>query len=337
MLDKNAKRDAAALRILLDVADEQRISAETILEGTELSTDRVYSYQGEIEVWQELRAIENLRDLEAPLSLAIESANRLHITTLGTLGYAMLSSYDIRSALEIAAKFHSISLWLCDVSTEARGDVVEFFVLPHTLPEACRDFCSIRGVASLKVWFSELLGRDIPPVSVQLRIPEPHDSPVQSAFFGTPVEYSAEVYKISFERSLFREPLKLADPWTRQRSEEELSVIKSRRESTVANQVRELILIDPKENQSEDNLAQVLRISGSTLRRRLKEEGTTFREVRAETLHSLARVMLIGSPKNIDEIADELGYSEAASFVRSFRRIEGMAPGAWRKAEREQQ
>tara|TARA_Y100001933_G_C19013731_1_gene570133 strand:+ start:7400 stop:8413 length:1014 start_codon:yes stop_codon:yes gene_type:complete len=336
MLDRNAKRDAAALRILLDVANEQRINPTSILIDTDLNVDNVYSHQAEIEVWQELRAIENLREIEAPLSLAIESASRLHITTLGALGYAMLSSFDIRSALEIAAKFHSISLWLCDVTTEARGNVVEFFVLPHTLPESCRDFCSIRGVASLKVWVSELLGRNIAPLSVQLRTPKPQDSDLYDSFFDTRIEYGAEVYKISFERSLFREPLKLADPWNRQRSEEELKAIKSRREATFANQVRELILINPKKNQSEDTVARSLKISGSTLRRRLKEEGTTFREVRAETLHALARVMLIGSPRNIDEIADQLGYSEAASFVRSFRRIEGIAPGAWRKAEREQ-
>lgn len=335
MLNKNAKRDAAALRILLDLAQDHRINLESILSETGLASEDVYSHEAEIKVHQELRAIENLLALDLPLSMAIESAARLHITTLGTLGYAMLSSYDIRSALEVASRFHSISLWLCDVTTQARDNKVDFLVLPHTLPESCQDFCSIRGVGSLKVCFSELLGRDITPLSVEFRIPEPLDSDVHDVFFGTKIQYGAERYKISFERSLFREPLKLADPWNRRRSEEELSGLKSRREPSFANQVRELILINPQKNQSEESLSKALKISGSTLRRRLKEEDTSFRQVRADTLHALARVMLLGSPKNIDKIADDLGYSEAASFVRSFRRIEGIAPGAWRKAKRE--
>lgn len=335
MLDRNAKRDAAALRILLDVAAGEALSAETILDRTNLSIEDVYKHNAEIEVWQELVAIENLTSISAPFSLAIASAERLHITTLGTLGYAMLSSRDIRAALEIASKFHSISLWLCDVTTQAREQVVEFFVLPHSLPEACRDFCSIRGIASLKVWVSELLGREIVPEEVRLKLPEPSNAEVYRSFFGCDVDFGTEVYKISFDRSLFREHLKLADPWTRQRSEEELKSIKSRREASFSNQVRELILVDPKSNQSEEAVSNQLKLSGSTLRRRLKEEGTTFRQVRAETLHSLAQVMLLGSTKNVEEIAEQLGYSEAASFVRSFRRIEGTAPGAWRKAERE--
>lgn len=34
----------------------------------------------------------------------------------------------------------------------------------------------------------------------------------------------------------------------------------------------------------------------------------------------------------LEQIAYTLGYSEAGSFCRAFKRVGGMAPGRWRKA-----
>lgn len=334
MLDEHAKRDAAALRVLIDIAGDSGIDAANILKESRLTKEDVFTPEAEIEVWQELAAIRNLMRERNWIENALSSGARLHITSHGTLGYAMLASKDLRDALRIASRFHSVSLWLCEVTTQRVGETVEFAVLPHALPEDCQDYCALRGVASLKIWMEDLLRRTIEPERVQLRLQEPEDPEHFEQLLGIAPEFQSDAFTISFKYDLFREPLTFADPWMRQKSMSELQKIKQKRGSSYANKVRELILDAPQKNGSEKTVSSALKISGSTLRRRLREEGTTFRDVRADTLHSMACLLLAGTSKNVDDIAYELGYSEAASFVRSFRRKENLSPGAWRKAQR---
>ena len=330
-MDKKNKRDAATLRVLLDLASESGISMDCLLADTGLNAGSIYQPCAEIEMWQELMVIEKLSTKPEPLALAIRNAKHLHITTLGTLGFAMLSSQNVFHALELAAKYHSISLWFCDVTAQIVGDDVELLVLSHSLPTKCRNYCSVRGLASLKTWFSEMLARDIVPIKVQCMMPRPEEAAYFEEYFNCEVEYEADAFSISFGSHLFDEPLRMSDKWARKRCELELDELKDRRRSSFANRVRDIISFAPRTHHSEDRISEALQISGSTLRRRLREEGTTFREVRAETLHSLACIMLTSSSRTVDEVAYLLGYSEAASFVRSFKRRENIAPGTWRK------
>jgi AraC-like DNA-binding protein len=334
-VEREAKRDASAFRVLLDLRERTGLTEEELLSGTVIISEVVYQPYAEIEMWQELRLIENLTAQHHQLPLALEAASKVHLTTMGTLGFGMLSSKNIFQALQLSAEFHSVSLWICDVATQVVSENVEFLLLSHSLPPACRDFCSMRGVASLKTWFNEMLGREIIPTRIQCMAQTPSDTQVFEEYFGCPVEFEADAYSISFATSLFTEPLKFADKWAWQRCELELRELKDRRRASFTNRVRDLISFAPKVNHSEESVSQALRVSGSTLRRRLREEGTTYREVRAETLHSLARVMLASSSRTVEEVADILGYSESASFVRSFKRREKVAPGPWRKAERQ--
>jgi AraC-like DNA-binding protein len=68
-----------------------------------------------------------------------------------------------------------------------------------------------------------------------------------------------------------------------------------------------------------------------TLRRRLTQEGMTYKELLAMTRRSLAIRMLQGSDLKIEVIALQLGYVDASSFVRAFKCWEGTTPAAYRK------
>ena len=54
------KREATALRLLLDVADKRGVSTPHILEGTQVTEADLSDPYFEIEAWQELVAIQNL-------------------------------------------------------------------------------------------------------------------------------------------------------------------------------------------------------------------------------------------------------------------------------------
>lgn len=81
---------------------------------------------------------------------------------------------------------------------------------------------------------------------------------------------------------------------------------------------------------SADKVARALGMSRQTLYRRLKEEGVTFAEIHDALRHRMAVDFLTARKVSVNETAYLLGFSEASSFVRAFKRWTGQSPTAYR-------
>ncbi|MEM8696834.1 MAG: helix-turn-helix domain-containing protein [Pseudomonadota bacterium] len=78
-------------------------------------------------------------------------------------------------------------------------------------------------------------------------------------------------------------------------------------------------------------LARHLGMSAASLRRRLEERGTSFREIRAAILTEEAeRRLADGEP--VAKVAEQLGFSDGRSFARAFRNWTGRSPRQYRTA-----
>lgn len=71
-------------------------------------------------------------------------------------------------------------------------------------------------------------------------------------------------------------------------------------------------------------------MSTSTLKRRLSEEETTFRELRQAFLRERAMLQLLDRSLSVSEIATDLGYSDLANFSHAFKRWTGRSPSEFR-------
>ncbi|MCB9595438.1 MAG: helix-turn-helix domain-containing protein [Sandaracinaceae bacterium] len=79
--------------------------------------------------------------------------------------------------------------------------------------------------------------------------------------------------------------------------------------------------------------AKLLGLSERTLRRRLDEEGTSFRE-RLDGVRR-ARALELLTHEDVDPVARALGFVDARSFQRAFRRWTRMTPLAYQRSLRE--
>jgi len=108
-----------------------------------------------------------------------------------------------------------------------------------------------------------------------------------------------------------------------------------RRTETTRARVEAAILPElHKGSLSMDGVAAGLAMSRQTLYRRLKDEGVTFAEVHDDLRQRMARDYLGARKVSVNETAYLLGFSEASSFVRAFRRWTGMSPTAFRDQAR---
>jgi AraC-like DNA-binding protein len=79
--------------------------------------------------------------------------------------------------------------------------------------------------------------------------------------------------------------------------------------------------------------AEICGTSIRTLRRRLHDEGTTYRDVVSSVRFHAARRMLADKQMKLIDIAYALGYQDPGSFSRAFHTWTGLAPSVYRRAK----
>ncbi|EMH4719461.1 TPA: helix-turn-helix domain-containing protein [Pseudomonas aeruginosa] len=78
-------------------------------------------------------------------------------------------------------------------------------------------------------------------------------------------------------------------------------------------------------------VARQLKVTERTLRRRLADEGTNYREVLDLVRHDRARQLLRDERLRIEEVAERLGYMDTSSFRHAFRRWTGQCANDYRQ------
>jgi AraC-like DNA-binding protein len=108
-----------------------------------------------------------------------------------------------------------------------------------------------------------------------------------------------------------------------------------RSDDSITAQVKR-ILLNRKEGSSEienlsfDLVASELHMTTHTVRRRLKDEGSSYKEIKDSVRRDQAVKLLNKSHLSINDVAHQLGFSEAAAFNRAFKKWTGITPGAYR-------
>jgi len=102
---------------------------------------------------------------------------------------------------------------------------------------------------------------------------------------------------------------------------------------TVSSRVRKVIeRKKPEEAVLVEDIAKRLNVSAQHLRRLLRDEGTSFREIKEEILRDEAIASLVRGRETVEALSDRLGFSEPSAFRRAFRRWTGSPPGAYHAA-----
>ena len=78
-------------------------------------------------------------------------------------------------------------------------------------------------------------------------------------------------------------------------------------------------------------VSATLALTPQTLRRRLRDEGHGFQEIKDELRRDAAIALLAQPELTLLDIAMRVGFSDASTFHRAFKAWTGLAPGAYRQ------
>lgn len=252
------------------------------------------------------------------------------------LTFAVVSSGTLGVALRRALRFLGVML------EEPRGrmtaaDGLVIITLSETGPPrsafAYRTFWII--LHGLICW---LVGRRLPIRRVDFRGPEPKGDTDYRLFFGAPVRFGQPASLMAFDARYLTLPIDRSERAVKEflRRAPANLLVRYRHDAGIAADVRaRLRALPPVDWPTLEELAIQMRMPAPTLRRRLRQEGDSYSEIKDALRHQRAVRALRNTGRPVAEIAADLGFAEPSAFHRAFRKWTGATPAAFRRTTRE--
>jgi len=258
---------------------------------------------------------------------------------VSTMAYGILGQAIMHSATLVEAqKFVIKHLWMLHPSSnnpahlEILTDVVQVrYIDPPFWPELPDFFIDLFFGAELKR-ARELTNNPISNALLELKREAPKNAYKISEILGIDVRFGAEFDQVSIPRAIAEAPL-ISSSITLSRAYREQCdavLMGMQRSTSLAERIRQLIIFAPETDISISKIAIELGISERTLRRELAADGTSYRTIRNDVRCHLAQRYLIDTPLSVSNIAELLGYYDAATFSRAFVKWTGKTPRAYR-------
>ena len=335
MVEWDFTRSVTSMRLMTELGVEHGLSAHACLAETGVKEQDLADPAMLVSAGQELRLIRNLlKHLGKLPGLGIQAGQRYHFTAFGALGFAMVSSPNARSALDVTLRYFQLTFAFTRFHVEDQGAQTHITLDESSLPEDVRAFIVERDAAALVTIQRDLFSSR--PVLQGLRFTRraPVDAQAYASFYGVEPVFGASSNVATMDRSVLMEPLSQGNALAFKAAQAQCSDLLERHRSGagLAAKVKSLLTRQGAGMPGMDEVADALCMTPRTLRRRLLEEGATFLRLREEVRRATAEELLSGGALSVENIADHLGYAEPTCFINAFRRWTGETPLVYRKA-----
>ncbi|NWC96189.1 MULTISPECIES: AraC family transcriptional regulator [unclassified Pseudomonas] len=319
-----------AVSLVLGTFKDQGLPSDTLLAGSGICAADLSRADTRITTNQEMRVCANAVALQRDIGL--ELGRRMHVSSYGMLGYALLTCATFGDALRLALRYPALLGTLFELSLVEDGERVWFSAGDYRENPALETFNVEFCLVSLKVICDDLLGHPLPLLGARFEYDAPDYQARYRERFDCPLQFQATAHAFAFDRHWLDRPLPLADAVTHQAMAERCR--KQNLEFTGRQawlgRIRQLLASQLQAAPGLEGLAQQMNCSARTLRRHLHDQGCSYQELLDELRFERAKQLLGEDELPIYRIAEALGFSETASFRHAFVRWSGVAPSQFR-------
>ncbi len=328
-----ARRSAISVQLLTQFGLDQGLGLDACLVGTGLDLSVLADPGAEIDAGQELLLIGNLVAALGHIpGIGLKAGSRYQLNTYGIWGFAMLSSATFRGAAHLGLRYLDLTYAFHGMCLEEIDDQAHFLLDQRNVPVELRNFILERDLAGMLNIQRELTSSPIPLIAVYLTLPAPADSHLYRELLGLEPIFNAAENRLVFASALLDRPLPGANPQVMQHCEQQCQALLAKRRvrAGLSGRIRDRLLAQPGRLPDMEQLANELHMTTRTLRRRLLEENTSYRQLLEEVRQALAEELLATGALTLEEIAERLGYGEVSNFMHAFKRWKGVTPRQYR-------
>lgn len=263
--------------------------------------------------------------------MGIHFGQNIRPSTLMDIGYALISCDNLADMIAFNEKYQRITQQIATGHLELGSQTSQLIWTPlyDDDPEYQRPVTegTMAGYAFFGRWVT--WDPDLQIEEIHMRHKRPEDISVYEQAFPYKLVFEADQNMVVAPTELFRRPLPQANP-------ELVKILAARldralealdKPQTVENQT--FVCIQSSLRDGTPTIIRVAETLGTTertLRRRLSEENTTFREVLERARKDACDLYLGEGKRSVADLALLLGYSEHSAFTRAFKNWYGVPP-----------
>lgn len=265
--------------------------------------------------------------------LGLQLGGQVRPAAFDALGYVFRTSATLGDGLRRLARYHRFIDDALTIALEADGRWARVVVSGPRATLVSRPVAEFQLAALLQSARTETGAPDLDPAAVEFAFEAPAVLAEHRRFFRSPLRFSSAHNALVLARSDLDRPMQGAEAELREVLERRVRDVIARLPAveSMAGRARSVVVEQlARQRPTVADLGRRLGLSERSLHRRLRAEGTSFRELleRVRREHS-ERYIREGVP--LVETAFLLGYSDASAFHRSFKQWTGRTPDEYRR------
>jgi len=326
---------SAKMAATVEALVAEGVPVAAALEGVGVSQSVLTSSTTRVSIDQIVTCYHNAARLTRDPYFALHLGQKIHLSTYGLYGFALLSGTDFRRIMQTAVTYHRLVAPLAAITFHEEGDRAAWSMTPIAHPRI--DAAMYRFLVELQIgthWslMRDVMGHRFAPREIALTFTPPGDSAAYQAAFGRPVLFNRPRNELVFDSAHLDQRPEYGNEISHSSVIELCESLMADLELSAgtAGKVREILVLNLMRPTSFDMVASRLHMTTRTLRRKLDQENTSFRKLVDELKMQVAIKYLRDTELPMDDIAHSLGFSEAAIFRRAFKRWTNTGPREFR-------
>lgn len=320
--------------LLLDVISRWGYNDESLFKPFGLTSEQLADPEFRIPTAIANDMVKHALKLTGEPTLGYHLGTQMRISIHGFIGYAIMTANNITEALVLANRFIQLRLPFLQLFFSTFGIKASVQLQTDIQMEPLRTEISIALMIGLISMAKAITGISDATGEIDFDFKKPEGFERFMVKFPThQFRFEQPHLLLSFDKNYLMNKLVHADPIASQiainQCEAELSALGERHR--IAMRVRDILTNSEQHYLSIEAVADRLHMSDRTLKRQLAAEGTSFSTLVDEVRYRHATSLLSRTDFTLEQIADELGYSDVANFSRAFKRWSGRSPSNWRK------
>jgi len=310
------------------------VKIDEMLHGTGISLSDLSLFDLSIDYEQYLQLIDNAYALSPDPAFALRLGEQFYINHDGLLACRVMSSENAFQAMHLLKDYQSLLTLLFQFNFEVLDDHGVFTVQPaYRLKNSLPFFIEYTFAAIYSIG-KFCIGTQHIELSFEFTYqPTPILTERYLEFFGEKAQFGCKQNRVLVPRHVLQKPFIFADKHMAKINDEicQDKVISIEHELDIKQRVRTLIQKNELFNISLESLAEQLCMSPRTLSRQLKSHNISYKTILEEERKKSAIDKIRDQHIPLEKVAEQLGYQDASSFSRAFKKWFGVAPNKFRE------
>ncbi|MFZ1988277.1 MAG: AraC family transcriptional regulator ligand-binding domain-containing protein [Alphaproteobacteria bacterium] len=270
-------------------------------------------------------------------NFGVELATTFDVRHLGPLGTFLFSAPTLGSMIRREMRVLALHQNVGTIKLDIDGDVARYAYSSSLGSLLGKRYAGMRSLYALLSLARAYLGEKWLPSTIEVEYSKGSEGMPFESQFGVPVIYDSNAFALTFPRSYLETPNPNPRPLQQQMTVRELAnSLQVRPPRTIVEAARAVLIIRLLDGDGDiEGTASKLGLGPRTLQRRLREEGTSYRNMLSSVRLERAMSLLKESTEPIETIARSLGYAATSHFTRAFTQWTGTPPSRVRRQRRQ--